>query len=99
MNIKYIKYLKVMVSKICNFIVLTIFLLVGFPAIRFFGTEEQYNMLVMDRLGPSLEELFAQCNRQFSLKTILMLAEQMVKEFLRNDFINLDSCIVLNMYI
>ncbi len=36
-------------------------------------------MLVMDRLGQSLEELFAQCNRQFSLKTILMLAEQMVR--------------------
>jgi hypothetical protein len=55
------------------------FYLVGFPAIRFFGTEGEYNMLVMDRLGQSLEELFAQCNRQFSLKTILMLAEQMVK--------------------
>jgi casein kinase 1 len=51
---------------------------VGFPAIRYFGTEGDYNMLVMDRLGPSLEELFNTCNRQFSLKTILMLAEQMI---------------------
>jgi len=53
-------------------------MLVGFPAIKYFGTTEEYNMLVMDRLGPSLEELFEYCEREFSMKTLLMIAEQMV---------------------
>lgn len=33
----------------------------------------------MDNLGASLEELFRKCQRRFSLKTVLMLADQMIQ--------------------
>eukprot|EP00698_Gefionella_okellyi_P018678 TRINITY_DN5633_c0_g1_i1.p1 TRINITY_DN5633_c0_g1~~TRINITY_DN5633_c0_g1_i1.p1 ORF type:complete len:433 (-),score=64.62 TRINITY_DN5633_c0_g1_i1:389-1639(-) len=51
---------------------------VGLPNVRWFGTEGQYNVMVMDLLGPSLEDLFNVCSRRFSLKAVLMLADQMV---------------------
>ncbi|XP_012786850.1 casein kinase I-like [Ochotona princeps] len=51
---------------------------VGVPHIRWYGQEKDYNVLVMDLLGPSLEDLFNFCSRRFSMKTVLMLADQMI---------------------
>jgi casein kinase 1 len=50
----------------------------GIPSLRWFGTEGDYNALVIDLLGPSLENLFDYCGKKFSLKTVLMLADQMI---------------------
>ncbi|KAL2332257.1 hypothetical protein Fmac_019838 [Flemingia macrophylla] len=65
----------------------------GIPNVRWFGVEGDYNVLVMDLLGPSLEDLFNFCSRKLSLKTVLMLADQMIsrveyihsKSFLHRD--------------
>ncbi|XP_062090843.1 casein kinase 1-like protein 3 [Humulus lupulus] len=50
----------------------------GIPGIKWSGLDGEENVLVLDLLGPSLEDLFVYCGRKFSLKTVVMLADQMI---------------------
>ncbi|CAN0900094.1 Casein kinase 1-like protein 3 [Linum grandiflorum] len=50
----------------------------GIPSTKWSGLDGEDHVLVLDLLGPSLEDLFVYCGRKFSLKTVLMLAEQMI---------------------
>jgi casein kinase 1 len=52
---------------------------VGIPNVYYFGQEGLHNILVIDLLGPSLEDLFDMCGRKFSIKTVVMVAKQMVR--------------------
>ncbi|XP_011148271.1 casein kinase I isoform X3 [Harpegnathos saltator] len=58
---------------------------VGIPTIKWCGSEGDYNVMVMELLGPSLEDLFNFCSRRFSLKTVLLLADQLIS---RTDYIH-----------
>lgn len=48
------------------------------PNYHYFVQEENDSTLIMDLLGPSLEDLFNYCGRRFSIKTVVNLADQMV---------------------
>ena len=50
----------------------------GVPQVHHFGQEGLHNVLVIDLLGPNLEDLFDMCGRKFSIKTVCMAAKQMV---------------------
>jgi serine/threonine protein kinase len=52
--------------------------IVGIPNIKWFGSEGDYNVLVMDLLGPSLEDVFNYCDKRLSVKTVCMIADQMI---------------------
>jgi serine/threonine protein kinase len=61
--------------------------------VHWFGVEGDYNAMVMDLLGPSLEDLYTYCKRKLSMKTVVQLGQQMVQriEFLHNNhFIHRD---------
>ncbi|KAM3515094.1 hypothetical protein MY11210_001332 [Beauveria gryllotalpidicola] len=51
---------------------------VGIPEVFWFGEEQDFYVLAHELLGPTLEDLFNYCGRRFSLKTLLLLADQAI---------------------
>ena len=54
-----------------------------------YGFSGNYNIMVMELLGKSLEDLFQENGKRFTLKTVCMLADQMIErlEFIHNKHI------------
>ncbi|KAL7745017.1 hypothetical protein ACLKA6_007279 [Drosophila palustris] len=50
----------------------------GLPQIHYFSEEDDYCAMVMELLGPSLDYLFEFCSRCFTVKTVLLLADEML---------------------
>lgn len=50
----------------------------GFPKFIWYGKEGDYHIMVFELLGPSLEDMFAYCGRKLSLKSVILLADQLI---------------------
>jgi predicted Ser/Thr protein kinase len=50
----------------------------GIPRVRWFGMETGFYAMVVECLGPSLEDVFIRCQFKFTVKTVLLLAGQLV---------------------
>lgn len=46
---------------------------------RWFSQEMRHNVMAIDLLGSSLDSLFAKCGCKFSIKTVVMLADQLLE--------------------
>ena len=59
----------------------------GIPSIHWCGTQGNYNIMIIDLLGPSLEDLFNYCKRKFTVKNAIMIGDQIVSTILYNHII------------
>lgn len=50
----------------------------GVPQLLYSGREGKYNVLVLQRMGENLEAVLTKCHRHFSLRTVLLLAQQLL---------------------
>lgn len=51
----------------------------GVPKYRYYGAAGSHNVLVMDLLGPSLEDRLNECRRRMSIKSVLMIGIQAMR--------------------
>jgi hypothetical protein len=52
------------------------------PSAHWFGRESIHHALVLDLLGPSLQDIFLARNQKFSLHAVVDLGDQLVSQFL-----------------
>jgi hypothetical protein len=50
----------------------------GIPKFYYYGVEGDFYCLVMELVGPSLEVLLGFCGNRFSLRSVLIIGNQMV---------------------
>ena len=55
---------------------------IGIPSAHWFGRESIHHALVLDLLGPSLQDIFLARNQKFSLHAVVDLGDQLVSQFL-----------------
>ncbi|KAM9873591.1 casein kinase i [Verticillium dahliae] len=60
------------------------------PDVVFFGDHGRSRLLVMDLLGPSLEDLLDHCGRRFTIETVVMIGITILEELHDRDFIHRD---------
>lgn len=67
--------------------------IIGIPKVYNFIETEDYNVMIMELLGPCLESIYEKCNRNFSINTMFKLALDMftlIEQFHRKGFIHRD---------
>jgi hypothetical protein len=47
----------------------------GIPKLLYYGTEGDYHVIVMELLGPNLDDLMSYCDGGLSLKSVIMIIE------------------------
>lgn len=59
----------------------TLLAVAGVAKVLWFGVAGEFRALVMGLLGPSLQNLLGYCGGRFTLKTVLMIADQVTGFF------------------
>ncbi len=65
----------------------------GIPTLHWCGVEGEYNVMIIDLLGATLEDLKRKCKGRFSIRTAFLVAEQLITrvEYVHNkDYLHRD---------